>query len=1298
MSLKPLYNQLDACRIADRFPLRQAIGRLQEGDDEARAKVEDRILASMERVQAFELLNQQPINYPDLPVSEHRPAILEALRNNQVIVIAGETGSGKTTQLPKLCLELGLGTKGLIGHTQPRRLAARTVANRIAEELQTPLGGRVGYQVRFHDQVSDETQVKLMTDGILLAETQNDRYLEKYEAIIIDEAHERSLNIDFLLGYIKRILPKRPDLKLIITSATIDLQRFSEHFDNAPVIEVSGRTFPVEMLYRPLLDQQDEDERAIDMQQGILKAVDELIEIDHAKGGSGPGDILIFLPGEREIRETAEALRKAQLRHTEVMPLYARLSLAEQNKVFSNSGRSGRRIVLSTNVAETSVTVPGIRYVIDPGLVRMSRYSYRAKIQRLPIEPVSQASANQRSGRCGRVAPGTCIRLYSEEDFKARPEFTDAEIRRTNLAAVILQMLQLRLGDIHKFPFIDPPDKRFINDGYKLLEELQAVDSRRNITGLGKQLARLPVDPRVARMLVEGHRQRALKELVILASALSIQDPRERPAEKRQAADQQHKLFEDDHSDFITLLNIWNAYEEQRQELSQSQLRKWCQKHFLSFMRMREWRDLHRQLHISCKQLDLKELESEASYESIHKSLISGLLGNLGFKHERNEYLGARNRRFKIFPGSGQFKKNPKWLVSAELLETSALYAHTVAKIEPEWIEPIAKHLVKRTYLEPHWEKKRAQVVAQEQVRLYGLTIVPGRTVHYGAIDKPVSHEIFIRSALVEGEYRTHAPFFAHNQALLEQVEALEDKSRRRDIVVDEESLYQFYADRLDENDGAEVVNGIGFEAWRKQAERDNKKLLFFTEKDVMQRTAEHVSAEQYPDQVQLEGVELGLEYAFEPGKQHDGISIDVPLPLLPRLETEKLDWLVPGMLAEKLEAILRGLPKQERKHFVPIPNYVKELSEKLSFGEGDLCEAISLQLLRLSGRRVPAQLLREVKLDPLYKTNIRVLDASGKLLGQGRDWEELQAKFGGAAQEALDRAPKQHWGETGLTDWSFGNLDKQVVVRHAGGIEVEAYPALVDAGDSVELKLEMNLLDAERATLRGVARLMLISMQAHVTQVRHRLPKLAQAVLYTNKVFNERLLQDQLMISAVLQLIAQAELPRSEAAFKSLRDTVRAELFDTAVERVKFVTELHASYHRINKQLSGKVNLQTVPVLNDIRAQLSALIYPHYLAETPPEWLAQVPRYLQAIEVRLEKYQRNLRQQVLWSEELGQWAQRLQAAKAKAETRGAVSVELLDIRWWLEEYRVSLFAQELGTTFKISEKRLKQRFTEVTE
>ncbi len=1296
--VKQLSELLGSCRLSDRFRFKRSIDRLKGSNDtEALQKLSEDISASIAWVDRRKELHKV-IHYPDLPVTARREEIAEAIRDNQVIVLAGETGSGKTTQLPKICLDLGLGRKGLIGHTQPRRLAARSVASRVAEELGSSLGESVGFQVRFHEEVSDDTLIKVMTDGILLAETQNDRFLEKYEVLIIDEAHERSLNIDFLLGYIKTLLPKRPELKLIITSATIDVERFSSHFLNAPVIEVTGRTYPVEVLYRPLHDLDSEDDKAMDLQDAILAAVEEIQSINRQTMDGGPTDILVFLPGEREIRETADTLRKAQIKDLEILPLYGRLSLAEQNKVFSGIRSGGTKLILSTNVAETSVTVPGIRYVIDPGLVRISRYSYRAKVQRLPIEPVSQASANQRAGRCGRIAPGTCIRLYSEEDFNTRAEFTDAEIRRTNLAAVILQMLQLRLGDIQQFPFIDPPDKRFINDGYKLLEELQAVDAKRKLTPLGRQLAKLPVDPRIARMLIEGDRQDALSDVLVVASALSIQDPRERPADKRQAADEKHRQFQDDDSDFATLINLWNAFENERQELSQSQLRRWCQKNFLSFMRMREWRDLHRQLHLSCKQLQLTEKGGGAGYEALHKSLLSGLLGNLGFKQEKGEYLGARNRRFRIFPGSGQFKKNPKWVVAAELIETSQLYAHTVARIEPEWVEPLAKHLVKPTYLEPHWEKKRAQVVATEQVRLYGLLIIPGRKVHYGAIDPQTSHEIFIRSGLVEGEYRTKAPFYQHNQALLERVEALEDKSRRRDLLVDEETLYQFYADRLAVEDGSQLVNGKGFESWRKRVEQTSPRHLFFTEEDVMQRTAEHVTESDYPDQLPVDGIDLNLSYAFEPGKEVDGISIDCPLPLLSRFSTQKADWLVPGMLAAKIEAILRGLPKQERKHFVPIPNYVSALSEQLVFAEGDLYEALSLKLLRMTGHRVQPQQLRDVKLDPLYRANIRVLDSEGRVLGQGRDWEVLNQRFGKAAETAMQRSPKQRWGETGLTDWSFGSLPESILIRHAGGIEVEAYPALIDAGDSVELRVEQQQLDAQRLTQRGLARLLLLSLQTQVTQVRHRLPKLAKAVLLSGKGFTERHLQDQILMAAVRSITQASEIPRDRETFTRLSDQVRAELMERALSIVSFVTDLHAVLHRINKRLSGRVDLQTVPVLNDIRAQLDRLVYSAYLAETDPEWLQQLPRYLQAIEVRLEKFQRNLRQQVVWSEELVQWQQRYESALSKAEARGAISEALREFKWWLEEYRVSLFAQELGTQFKISDKRLKQKFKELTE
>ena len=1300
-ALKQCLDRLDRCQSRDRHAIKKRIdkaSRMGEIDQAEIANIADLLEQSESLVAEKTALALQPIHYPDLPVTAAKQELLETLRDNQVVVVAGETGSGKTTQLPKLCLELGLGCRGLIGHTQPRRLAARTVASRIADELKTPLGERVGYQVRFHDQVGPSTQIKLMTDGILLAETQHDPYLNHYEVIIIDEAHERSLNIDFLLGYFKRILPKRPDLKLIITSATIDVGRFSKHFNDAPVIEVSGRTFPVETLYRPLNESSEGDSDASgDIQHGILQAVDELVAIDRAKSGSMPGDILVFLPGEREIRDTAETLRKADLRDTEIMPLYARLSLAEQNKVFTSGRSAGRRIVLATNVAETSVTVPGIRYVIDPGLVRMSRYSYRSKVQRLPIEPVSQASANQRAGRCGRVAPGTCIRLYSQDDFTGRPEFTDAEIRRTNLASVILQMLQLRLGDISKFPFIDPPDKRFINDGYKLLEELQAVDAKRHLTPLGKQLARLPVDPRIARIIVEGHRQHALKEILIVTSALSNQDPRERPQNKRQAADEKHRLFQDDKSDFISLVNLWNAFEEQRLELSQNQLRKWCTKHYLSYIRMREWRDLHRQLHLSIKSLQLKENPEPASYDQVHRALISGFLGHLGFKQERGEYLGARNRRFKIFPGSGVFKKAPKWLVAAEMIETSQLFAHMVAEIDPEWVEPLAKHLVKRSHLEPHWEKKRAQVVAIEQVRLYGLMIVAKRKVHYGPIDAQISHEIFIRSALVEGEFHTKGAFFEHNRQLLASVAALEDKSRRRDLLVDEETLYQFYSERLSEHEGAHVVNGAGFESWRKQVEQRSPKALFLEESDVLQRSAEHVREEQYPEQLLIDGAPLSLSYKFEIGAQDDGLSIDCPLPLLPRLSTERLHWLVPGMLAAKLEALLRGLPKTERKRFVPIPNYVEALLDKLSFAEGNLFEAISLQLLRMTGYRLNVDRLAEVKLEPLHLANIRVLDEQGAVLDQGRDWSVLQRTLGDAAQSAIQQAPKQNWGKTELTEWSFGQLEERKVVKHAGGIEVEAFPALVDHGDTVELTLMNQPLDAQRASHRGVARLVLLSLQPQVKEIRKALPNLAQAILQAGKKYNERYLQDQIILAAALSLIDEHVLPRTESDYDHLRDHVRGLLHHRSLELAGFVSDLHKRVHRITKTLNGKVLLETVPVLNDIRAQVDRLVDKRYLTETPPNWLLHLPRYLNAIEVRLDKYQRNLRQHVLWSDELSRWQQQYDAAIAKARDTSAVSSDLIDFKWWIEEYRVSLFAQELGTEFKISEKRLKQRFTQVS-
>ncbi len=1263
-------------------------------DTEALDALAARLDASVARVEALKAAAKAP-EYPDLPVSARREELLDVIRNNQVVVIAGETGSGKTTQIPKLCLELGLGCYGMIGHTQPRRLAARTVAARIAEELKSPLGERVGYQVRFHDQVSESTQVKLMTDGILLAETQRDRFLEQYEVLIIDEAHERSLNIDFLLGYIKRILPKRPDLKVIITSATIDLERFSQHFDNAPVIEVSGRTYPVEVLYRPLHEMEGEDEKAVDLQQAVLAAVDELIEIDLAKRSGGPGDILVFLPGEREIRETAEALRKAKLRDTEVIPLYARLSLAEQNKVFHEQRKAGRRIVLSTNVAETSLTVPGIRYVIDPGQARISRYSVRSKVQRLPIEAVSQASANQRAGRCGRVAPGVCIRLYSEEDFQSRPEFTDAEIRRTNLAAVILQMLQLKLGDIRDFPFVDPPDTRLINDGFKLLEELGAVDAQRRMTPVGRQLARLPVDPRIARMVIEAGNRGALREVMIIASALSVQDPRERPHDKRQAADQKHKEYADEESDFMTLLNLWQLWHEQRDELSQSQLRRWCQKQFLSFMRLREWRDVHRQLHISIRELGLKENPEPADYRDIHTSLLAGLLSHIGFKQEKGEYLGARNRRFKIFPGSGVFKKAPKWVVAAELLETSQLFAHQVARIEPEWIEPLAKHLVKRSWSEPRWEKKRAQVIANEQVSLFGVVIVAKRRVNFGAIDPIASHEIFIRSALVEGEYNTRAPFFQHNRELLASVEGLEDKVRRRDLLVDEEQLYQFYAKRFEELGGAQVVNGKGFEHWRKQIETQHPEALFMRESDVLQRDSDHVSDSLYPDHLLLDGVKLSLSYQFEPGSDEDGVTLNLPLPLLRVAPLQRMEWLVPGLLEEKIVAILKGLPKQLRKHFVPVPNYANAFCEAVVFGEGDLYEALSLQLLRMTGTRVAADVLRSTQLESHLYFNICLLDESDARVGMGRDWDQLNKQFGERAEEALQAGPSEQWGQSGLTSWSFGELPEVVSLRQAGGIEVEAWPALLDQGDSVELRVLPSRDLALQQSVKGVARLILLAFPAQqLKYLKRELPKLNESIILTGKLVDRRTLENDALLLAAIRAagLDEQNLPHTSDDFAAVLVRAKADIADRLVEIGEFIHRCHLAVHRINKQLNGRIlNLQAVPVLNDIKQQLSELVSARYLIETDYEWLPELPRYLDAIEQRLEKYARNLRQQCVWSEQLTEFRSKYLKKLQEYEARYERPAELVRMRWMLEEYRVSLFAQQLGTRETVSEKRLRQ-------
>lgn len=1290
MSKNDLRRKLDECKLSDRFRLER---KLKNTKSEAELSA---LTREIEQSCEWVLKRQQTqavINYPDLPISARRDEIAKAIQDNQVIVLAGETGSGKTTQLPKICLELGLGTRGFIGHTQPRRLAARTVATRIAEELGTTVGDKVGYQVRFTDQVSDLSLIKLMTDGILLAETQHDRYLSKYEVIIIDEAHERSLNIDFLLGYIKRILPQRPDLKLIITSATIDLERFSKHFSDAPVIEVSGRTYPVDMLYRPLVsDEEDTKDRTT--QQAILDAVDEIIALDRQKQNTGPKDVLIFLSGERDIREAAEVLRKAQLRDTEIMPLYARLSAAEQNRIFDNKRSSGRRIVLATNVAETSVTVPGIGYVIDTGVARISRYSYRSKVQRLPIEPISQASANQRAGRCGRIAPGVCIRLYSEDDYLQRPAFTDAEIRRTNLAAVILQMLSLKLGSIEQFPFIDPPDSRFVNDGFKLLEELGAVGSHRKMTSLGRRLAQLPVDPRIARMIIEADKQRSLSELLIIASALSVQDPRERPADKQQAADQKHQEYSDKDSDFLGFVNLWNSYEEQRQSLSQNQLRNYCKKNFLSYMRMREWRDVHRQLHLSIRQMNMHENADPADYRAVHTALLSGLLSQIGFKQENKEYLGARNRRFHIFPASGLFKKSPKWIMAAELVETSKVFARCVAKIEPEWAEPLANHLVKRTYLEPAWQKKRAQVVAVEQVTLFGLLIIPKRMINYGTIDPEASHDIFIRSALVEGDYQTNAPFYRHNQALLEQIEDLEAKSRRKDLLVDEDTLFDFYHRRLNELNGGDIVNGAGFERWRKDVEQVNSQVLYLTEADILQRSADHVSKQSYPDNLQWKGVKLAFNYNFAPGTTDDGVTLEVPLPLLKQLPLQRLEWLVPGMLRDKCEAILRALPKQLRKQFVPVPDYAKAISEAMVFAEGDLFEAMAYQLLRMSGQRVPIEQLKQASLDEHYDINLRLLDAKGKQVAQSRDWNQLCEQYGSSADEAINSAPDEKWGRTQITRWDFGDLPVKIQLRQAGGIQVDAWPMLVDQTTHVDLKVAMNASFADHNTVYGIIRLVRLSANSDIKKHISSIFKVNESAIFVAKLMTKKQLEEGIVTLALKKIMKLDDsYPRNEADFNARLVNIKKELPSIFKEIGERVFAIHQSYHRIQSHLNGRVSLDGISILNDIKMQLGGLINKDYLINISWLTFTEYTRYMNAIEVRLEKYQREIPKQRLLSDQLQGYYQGYLKAYELKEKRGEMNKGLIDFRWYLEEYRVSLFAQQLGTKEPVSDKRVAQRW-----
>lgn len=1280
-----LFSQLHDIMLVDQRRLSariHGIGKIKslEAQQAAVDEIQQQIEQARLRVESRKSAVKKPIVFPEsLPVSQRKAEIQKLLSEHQVIVVAGETGSGKTTQLPKMCLELGFGDLGMIGHTQPRRIAARSVAARIAEELETELGSLVGYKVRFNDQISDDTQIKLMTDGILLAEIQTDRFLNQYSCLIIDEAHERSLNNDFILGYLKQLLPRRRDLKLIITSATIDVERFSKHFNNAPIIEVSGRTYPVEVRYHPVVEEDDQDQL-----QGILNAVDEL-------QAEGRGDILIFMNGEREIRDTAEALQKQNLKHTEILPLFARLSAQEQNKIFHPSGLN--RIVLATNVAETSLTVPGIKYVIDPGTARISRYSYRTKVQRLPIEPISQASANQRKGRCGRVSEGICIRLYSEEDFNSRPEFTDPEILRTNLASVILQMTALGLDDIEAFPFVDAPDKRHIQDGIKLLEELGAFEivrtksgEKRQLTAVGRQLAQLPVDPRLAKILLTAVSQGTLHEVMIIVAALSIQDPRERPQEKQQASDEKHRRFTDKKSDFLAFLNLWRYLQEQQKELSKNQFRRQCQKDFLNYLRIREWQDIYQQIRLAVREMGLPINSEKAEYQQIHTALLSGLLSHIGLKEaEKQQYLGARNAHFAIFPNSVLFKKQPKWVMAAELVETSKLWGRMVAEIEPEWIEPLAEHLIKKSYSEPRWSKSRGAVIADEKVSLYGVPIVAARPVNYGSIDPTVSREIFIQSALVEGDWNTKHKFFKQNQQLIREVEELEHKSRRRDILVDERTLFEFYDQRI----GTEVVSQKHFDTWWKKAEKQDPELLNFERSFLINDDAEQVSKLDFPNFWHQGNLKLKLTYQFEPGTDADGVTVHIPLPLLNQVEMTGFDWQIPGLREELVIALIKSLPKSYRRNFVPAPNYAQAFLSRAVPLEKPLLDTLIYELRRMTGVTVEAEHWNWEQIPSHLKMTFRVVDENGKKIAESMNLDELKFNLKDRVQESISAVADDGIEQSGLHIWSFADLP-QCYEQKQRDFSVKAFPAIVDEKDAVGIKLFETEFEQAVAMQQGLRRLLLLNVPSPIKYLHEKLPNKAKLGLYFTPFGRVLDLIDDCIACAVDKLITDfGGFVWDEAGFEKLRDFVRENLNEVTVDIAQKVEQILSLNHALNQRLKGKMDFTMAFALSDIKSQLSGLVYQGFVQKSGYDRLPDLQRYLQAVDKRIDKLAQDVNRDRAAMLRMEQVQQAYQQLLAKLPKSKPISDDVAEIRYMIEELRVSLFAQQLGTKYQVSEKRV---------
>ncbi len=1255
-----------------------ALKRAARRDD---ARFADRLARSQAELERRQQLCPTVSFSQNLPIDAHLDELRELLSQHQVLIVAGETGSGKTTQLPKLCLDAGYGLRGRIGHTQPRRLAARAVANRIAAELGVSLGGQVGYAVRFSDQTGADTLVKVVTDGLLLTEIRRDRFLNDYEVLIIDEAHERSLNIDFLLGYLKRLLPKRPDLKVIVTSATIDVAAFSRFFDDAPIVEVSGRGYPVTVRYL------DQDSLAASFENQLLEAID----LTSQAPLQGASDVLVFLTGEREIFDAAQLLRRALKDRFEVLPLYARLPAAQQNRIFTPGGR--RRIILSTNVAETSLTVPNIGFVIDAGQVRISRYSFQSKLQRLPVEGISQASADQRAGRCGRLAPGVCVRMYTAEDYAARPPFTDPEIRRTNLAAVVLQMRAFGYGDPYAFPFIDAPDPRALRDAETLLKELQALDQQAQITDTGRIMARLPIDPRLARMLVEASRRGALQEVLVIASGLAVQDPRERPLDKQQQADQAHAAFRDERSDFMSLLNLWRWYQQQRESRSRAQLETACRQSFLAPARMREWRELHRQLRLATRDAGWQENQAPANYEAVHRSLVAGSLSLIATHDARGEYLAPRQLKCRIFPGSGLAQRQPRWILAAEISETQRVYARTVAQVEPAWLEQAAQHLIKRNWSEPHWDVKRGEVMAYERVTLYGLVLVERRRVSYAAIDRAASREIFLRDGLVAGAIKPSMPFLTHNQALIDEVRELEAKGRRRDLLVTDDAQLAYYADQIPQD----VCTAAGLRRWYRSAARRQPDLLHMTRADIQQRQDLADVTLSFPSSLAWDDVDLALKYAFAPGAADDGISVQVPVGLLGHLRPEPMAWLVPGFLEEKCVALVRALPKSQRRQLAPVPDKIAALMPVLLSAERYRQGRLELTLSTLLAQRYDAQISpaawQEEALPAHLRMNYQVRDADGRLLAESRELGKLQAQYQARLEAGTRDAAAQAKTQAGLQAFPADGVPSQLLLETGDG-PVMAFPALRDRGDTVDLELATSVNEANIWTAVGMARLVLLQDAARTRQFRDAIRRDKRLQLHFAPLGDLDTLAEQLLVASVWrtffpEVLARAQdWPRTPAAFDALLTKRRSCWGQTFTDLLSTAGRILNARLEVVQVLDAATSPAYVDAVADARSQLDDLVGPDFLLQVPPDWLPEIERYLAGIRYRIEHLQGRVGKDAENMKQLHAWEQRLSRLGESVPANS-----LAPLRFALQEYRITLFAQPVGAREKVSARRLETLF-----